>query len=1080
MRTPEAKLTVGTLLKSREVCSRARNTVWLALALVGMALILGGTAAAAGASDRDVLLRSGVIEPGRQVDDATDDTSSPKRMVVRFRHPPGWFEKGTIEGAGARIEAPLPRQAYLVTVPAGRSASLARIPGVDWAAPYLPEDKIAPEIAAVAPTGKDETDIIVLLHLFADASPQTVAAELTDSGLRVEGARGGIRFGRVVLRMTPDEVASRRDALAERNDVFWVGRRHRRVLTNDTSIWVGQSGLYGGEATPVFDHGIYGTGQVAAVLDTGLDADMCYFRDGALGLPPTNTGGGTTVDTNQRKVLAVDFLDPTENPADPTHWDTHGHGTFVAGVLAGDDLANPVDHDTGDGMAPAAKLVIQDAGYAADDCGDLPGIGCPVTDLIPIFQQAYDQGARAHNNSWNDNENADVQNLYTDASEDVDEFMWNHPDFLIMFGAGNQGYPAGNYGKVGSPGTAKNGMSVGATYYGQYANNLADLSSWGPTSDGRIKPDVVFPGQSVHSASGDEDVTTNNCATAGGTGTSYASPGVVGNALLVREYFMEGWYPAGSPVPANAFTPSAAMVKAVLVNSAVSLQWDNGGNPITIPSAPQGWGRVLLDNALYFAGDARGLWVDEYTGGFTSPTDPPVTYMLEMEDTGEPLEVTLAWTDFPSTPAASIHLVNDLDLRVDGPSGGFVGNSFLHGLSLSGGAHDRLNNLEQVLIEDPAPGVYSITISPHAIPSGPQPFSLVVTGGHFTVTTGPRPGYLSHLVDDSGPNGNGDGVLDPGETATIPVTLWNSGDAAATSVLGHLYSAYPDLLKIYNGTAAYADMAAGGQAGSASPHYEVTLEPAASCGQVLGATMAITGTGFEVGSAFTLDIGEYEGDRPSPDTPMQAPRNGEANSYINVPSTFPLTEVDVTVNIDHTDIGDLEVLLYPPGGTNPPVYLHNNSGAGTSGIHTTYDELTEPDGPGSLDSFIGLDPQGNWRLKIVNSGNKNGTLENWTLHLKSYIPFDCNPVGCGDGVPSPVGNTLMVNKSGSSDVEITWGGVGESEYNVWRASDAQFRTATFVGSTGGATSLVDGGAQTLSGVHYYVVRSANSCRWESP
>jgi subtilisin-like proprotein convertase family protein len=1075
-------LTVGSVPTSRGARDGSRSALWPTLVLVGLALALTATVATAGSAGREVVLRSGVIEPSRQLDDAAaDDTSGPRRMVVRFRHPPGWFEKGALESAGTRIETPLPGQAYLVTVPAGRPASLARIPGVDWAAPYLPQDKIAPEIAAVASTAKDESDVIVLLHLFRDASPAAVATELADAGLRIEGARGGTRFGRIVLRMTPDEVASRRSVLAERNDIFWIERRHRRILVNDDSIWVGQSGLEGGMTTPVFNHGIFGSGQIAAILDTGLDADMCYFRDDVNGLPPTNTGGGTTVDTNQRKVLAVDFLDTSENPADPTHWDTHGHGTFVAGILAGDDFATPIEHDPKDGMAPGAKLVIQDAGYAADDCGDLPGIGCPVTDLNPIFQQAYDQGARVHNNSWNDNENADVQNLYTDASEDVDEFMWNNPDFLIVFACGNQGWPdADNLGTVGSPSTAKNGMSVGATYGGEYSFFLADLSSWGPTSDGRIKPEVVFPGQSVYSASGDEDIGTDNCTSSGGTGTSYASPGVAGNALLVREYFMEGWYPTGWPTPSDAFTPSAALLKAMLVNSAVSIERNQSNEIITIPHAAQGWGRILLDNALYFAGDARDLWVDEYTGGFTSPSDPPVTYMLEMDDTGEPLEVTLAWTDFPSTPAASIHLINDLDLRVDGPSGGFVGNNFLHGVSLHGGAHDRLNNLEQVLIEDPAPGVYSITISPHAVPSGPQPFSLVVTGGRFTVTTGPRPSYYAHLVDDSGPNGNGDGVLDPGETATIPVTLWNSGDADATSVLGHLYSSHPTLLKVYDGTASYGDMTVGGQAGSASPHYEVTLEPSANCGQVLGATMSITGAGFEVGSAFTLDIGQYEGDRPSPDTPMQAPRNGEANSYINVSSTFPLTEVDVTVNIDHTNIGDLEVLVYPPGTTNPPVYLHNNSGAGTSGIHTTYDTLTEPDGPGSLDSFVGLDPQGNWRLKVVNSGNKNGTLENWTLHLKSYDPFDCNPVGCGDGVPSPVGNTLVVGKSGSSDIQLTWGGVGESQYHGWRAADATFRTAVFVGASGGATSLVDAGAQTLPGIHYYQVRSANSCRWESP
>jgi subtilisin-like proprotein convertase family protein len=653
--------------------------------------------------------------------------------------------------------------------------------------------------------------------------------------------------------------------------------------------------------------------------------------------------------------------------------------------------------------------------------------------------------------------------------------MWNNPDFLIVFACGNQAL--GGVGTMGSPATAKNTMATGGTFKGEYAEYLSDISAWGPTDDGRIKPDVVFPGASIISAGNDFDVTTNNCEQRTMTGTSMTAPGVSGMALLTREYFMEGWYPSGSPTPADGFTPSAALLKAVLINSATPIGWDAEGRPITIPGNEQGWGRVLLDNALHFAGESRGLWLDEYTGGFTSPSDPPVVYQLEMEDTGEPLEITLAWTDHPSTPAASIHLVNDLDLRVDGPSGGFVGNNFLYGVSLTGGDHDRLNNVEQVLIEDPAPGAYSVRITPHAIPSGPQDFALVVTGGHFTVTAGPRPAHHAHLIDDSGPHGNGDGVLDPGETATIPVTLWNAGDAAATSVVGHLYSAYPGLLKIYGGTASYADMPVDAQAESASPHYEVTLEPSASCGQILGANMTIGGAGFEVGSFFTLDIGEYEGSYPSPDTPMTIPRNSSANSYINVPSTFVLTEVDATVNIDHNNIGDLEVLLYR--GTNQPVYLHNGSGEGVSGLHTTYDDLTEPDGPGQMSDFLGLDPQGTWRLKINNNGNKNGTLENWTLHLKGETPFDCNPVSCGEGVPSAVGDTLMVHRSGATDVQVTWTGVGASDYNVWRSSDPQFRTAVHAGATGGATSLIDGGAQSLPGLHCYLVRSVNSCRWES-
>jgi subtilisin-like proprotein convertase family protein len=322
-------------------------------------------------------------------------------------------------------------------------------------------------------------------------------------------------------------------------------------------------------------------------------------------------------------------------------------------------------------------------------------------------------------------------------------------------------------------------------------------------------------------------------------------------------------------------------------------------------------------------------------------------------------------------------------------------------------------------------------------------------------------------------------VLDPGETATLPITIRNSGDATATSVLGDLLSAYPDTLKVYGATASYADMPVAAQADSTSPHYSVTLEPSASCGQIVAANMAITGDGFTVGSGFTLDVGEYARDYPSSDTPLTIPRGGSVNSYINVPSSFPLTEIDVTLDIDHQDIGDLEVIFYVPGATVNPVYLHNNTGVGVSGIHTTYDTLTEPDGPGSLDAMIEANPQGNWRIKVNNAGNKTGTLQGWTLHLRSDTPFDCNPVGCAQGVPSPVGDTLTVDKSGSSDVRIGWSGVGSSDYNVWRSSDPLFHTAVHAGATGGATSFTDSGAQSRPGLQFYVARSVNSCRWES-
>src|SRR4029453_13314788 len=94
----------------------------------------------------------------------------------------------------------------------------------------------------------------------------------------------------------------------------------------------------------------------------------------------------------------------------------------------------------------------------------------------------------------------------------------------------------------------------------------------------------------------------------------------------------------------------------------------------------------------------------------------------------EPFKVTAAWTDFPSTPAASVNLANDLDLIVTGPTGTvWRGNVFPGGQSATGGSADRRNTLEQVLLLTPATGTYTVTVRSFTVPSGPQPFALVVT-----------------------------------------------------------------------------------------------------------------------------------------------------------------------------------------------------------------------------------------------------------------------------------------------------------------------------------------------------------------
>lgn len=737
--------------------------------------------------------------------------------LVQFPGPVTAKQRAALDRFADKVFTYLPDNAFLVRLPPGATSAAARETGAAWAGAYHPLYKISADVAAVsAPEVEERSPRVrsLFVQVYPDADLREVIQRIRDLGVAaIAGAKENPYFSRVRLLLTDAEMVRYREELASLSEVFWIDLEPRRALLNDTTIWVGQSGLSAGQTTPIFSRNLFGEGQTIAVLDTGLDADMCFFRDTARGLPPTNPcNGGTVVDTAQRKVIAVDFLWQNEcnGGIASTEWDTQDHGTHVAGTAAGDDFANLLTHNTADGMAPGAKLVIQDAGYLVDNCGDLPGIGCPVVDLNPLFQQTYDQGARFHSNSWGDNENATPQNNYSAGSQDVDEFMWNHKDFLILFAAGNGGPGTAT---VGSPSTAKNGLSVGATQRGTSANSMASFSSCGPTSDGRLKPDITVPGQSIISANADNNTASNNCNTKSSSGTSMATPGAAGFAALTRQYYTEGFYPSGAANGTNAFTPSAALVRATMINSAINMTV-----PQAMPGNCQGWGRVLLDDALFFPGDVRKLWVKD-DAGFATGSTATQTFTFTVV-AGQPFKATLAWTDFPSTPAASIHLVNDLDLTVVGPSGTFLGNVFSGGVSTPGGTVDRRNTLEQVLIASPAAGIYTVTVKAWNIPQGTQPFALVVTG-NATEGGGGNQAPLANAGPDQniGVNAtvtlNGTGSSDPdaGPSALTyawsqisgPIATITNPASASASFVATTAGTYVFQLQVSDGAASATD-----------------------------------------------------------------------------------------------------------------------------------------------------------------------------------------------------------------------------------------------------------------------------------
>jgi hypothetical protein len=127
---------------------------------------------------------------------------------------------------------------------------------------------------------------------------------------------------------------------------------------------------------------------------------------------------------------------------------------------------------------------------------------------------------------------------------------------------------------VGSPGTAKNVLTVGSSKNVQDGTDrLSWFSSKGPTPDGRFKPDVVAVGE-IHSANSSGVIGDLNCGTVWKPGTSMATPIVAGTAALLRQYIVEGRLmdgitPTWVPAP---FQPTAALLKALLMHGARQVQ----------------------------------------------------------------------------------------------------------------------------------------------------------------------------------------------------------------------------------------------------------------------------------------------------------------------------------------------------------------------------------------------------------------------------------------------------------------------------------------------------------------------------
>ena len=609
--------------------------------------------------------------------------------IVQFDKPIGLKEIGLLEERVETIYDYIPDFAYLVRAKKTELDRLIKEGVIRVYLLYQPLFKV--DFSAFE---KDEDIKWIKVKIFNDFDLNLVESELEKLGAVVE--KEFFEGEHIILR-----VKYRREligTLARIKFVKWIEPERYIYLFNDQTTWCLQSNEQGNHS--IWDKGIKGEGQIVGILDSGLDYGSCFFRDDRNNVPGPN----------HRKVIA--YRAYGGNMYDSC---LLGHGTHVSGTCAGDDIYGNMSNYNG--MAPKARITFGDIqGNSFVEC--YMGQLTLDTELDVIFGDSYNDGARVHTNSW-----GTMQNSYDTLSVAVDSFMWRHPDFLIFFANGNSG-PA--QATVSSPATAKDCVSVGATNRPPGQSSVAFFSSRGPTNDGRLKPTLCTPGVDVNSAkntAGDQIVPSCNIIGLFMSGTSMATPSAAGSALLVRQYFVEGFYPTGQKNPNNSIIPSASLIKAMLIASADKMDGER-------PSNDQGWGRILLDDALYFQGDSNKLWISDEKVGLA--TGENKTYNIEVISSKHPLKIVLVWTDHPGAENTGLALVNDLDLTVTKSGTIYIGNNFLNGWSREGiSDYDRLNPVECVFIENPEAGNYEIKVSAYNVPMGAfgkQHYSLVVTG----------------------------------------------------------------------------------------------------------------------------------------------------------------------------------------------------------------------------------------------------------------------------------------------------------------------------------------------------------------
>jgi subtilisin-like proprotein convertase family protein/subtilisin family serine protease len=411
--------------------------------------------------------------------------------------------------------------------------------------------------------------------------------------------------------------------------------------------------------------------------------------------------GGLVRLTHQEFNLRVAQLDSPENFSN--------HATHVAGTM----IASGVD--------PAAKGMAYEASLIAYDFnGDIPEMVNEAANGLLISNHSYGFSPSSIPVEW--------FGAYLSFARSIDQITFNAPYYLPVFAAGNSNnaFPPHNpnkngYDLISGKNLAKNILTVAnveevTNYVDPSSVVIWQSSSWGPTDDGRIKPDISAKGRLTYSS-----IATADDAYSGNyTGTSMAAPAISGSIALLQEHHnnMFGSY------------LTAASMRGLVLHTAREAGTDPG------PDYIFGWGLMNTAEAANVISNKNFTTIIQENTLNDSNT---FTYPVEAIDPNTPLVATIAWTDPPGniqdTSVAddpTPRLVNDLDIKIIAPD---AFTEFLpwkldpsQPVAAATTGDNLVDNVEKIEIPN-ATGNYTIQISHKGnLQNLSQDYTLIVSG----------------------------------------------------------------------------------------------------------------------------------------------------------------------------------------------------------------------------------------------------------------------------------------------------------------------------------------------------------------